>query len=83
MNDFMPLAFFQNIGISEWLIILAVALLLFGSKKLPELARSLGKSVNEFKHGLADVQDQIHKSSTDQSQLPEKNESSDSLQKKE
>ncbi len=38
-------------GIPEILLIVFVVLLLFGSKKLPELARSLGKSLNEFKKG--------------------------------
>lgn len=38
-------------GAPEILLIVFVVLLLFGSKKLPELARSLGKSLNEFKRG--------------------------------
>ncbi len=38
-------------GVPEILLIVFVILLLFGSKKLPELARSLGKSLNEFKRG--------------------------------
>ena len=41
-----------GIGIQELLVILFVILLLFGAKKLPELARSLGKAVGEFKKGL-------------------------------
>ena len=36
----------------EWVLIAAVALLLFGGTKLPALARSLGSSVTEFKRGL-------------------------------
>jgi len=40
-------------GAPEWLVIGAVVLLLFGARKLPELARSLGSSVNEFKKGMA------------------------------
>ncbi len=36
----------------EWFVVLFVIVLLFGAKKLPELARSLGKSTNEFKQGL-------------------------------
>jgi sec-independent protein translocase protein TatA len=39
-------------GGTEWIVIGAVVLLLFGAKKLPELARSLGKSSREFKRGL-------------------------------
>ena len=38
-------------GIPEILLIVFVIILLFGGKKLPELARSLGKSLNEFKRG--------------------------------
>lgn len=42
------------IGMPEILIIAAIILLLFGARKLPELARSLGGSVNEFKKGMAE-----------------------------
>lgn len=42
-------------GIPEILLIIFVILLLFGSKKLPELARSLGKSLNEFKRGQTET----------------------------
>jgi sec-independent protein translocase protein TatA len=45
------LAFFQNIGLPELVIILLIALLIFGHK-LPAVARSLGSSVNEFKKGV-------------------------------
>ena len=38
-------------GVPEILLIVFVIILLFGAKKLPELARSLGKSLNEFKRG--------------------------------
>lgn len=41
-----------NIGFWEIVLILAVLLLLFGARKLPELARSLGRSTKEFKSGL-------------------------------
>lgn len=45
------LAIFGIESPSEILLILLVVLLLFGGKKLPELARSLGKSIGEFKRG--------------------------------
>jgi sec-independent protein translocase protein TatA len=41
-------------GGTELWIILAVVLLLFGSRKLPELARSMGSSITQFKKGLKD-----------------------------
>lgn len=49
----MMFAFFAGgtPGLPEILIILFVVLLLFGAKKLPELSRSLGKSLSEFKKG--------------------------------
>lgn len=37
---------------TEWLIILAVVVLLFGGAKIPELARSLGKAKSEFQKGI-------------------------------
>jgi sec-independent protein translocase protein TatA len=45
-------------GGSEWIIILVIALLIFG-KRLPDIARSVGKSLSSFKKGLKDVEDDI------------------------
>ncbi len=44
----------MNLGAPELLIILAVVLLLFGSTRLPKLARSLGQASREFKSGVAE-----------------------------
>lgn len=52
------LALFGNIGWQELLIVLIIALILFGSR-LPEVARSMGKSVVEFKKGLNGVQEEV------------------------
>jgi sec-independent protein translocase protein TatA len=41
--------FFSRIGTGEIILILAIVLLLFGGKKIPELMRGLGKGVKEFK----------------------------------
>ncbi len=42
----------MNLGIPELLIVLAVVLLLFGSTRLPKLAKSLGQASKEFKKGV-------------------------------
>jgi sec-independent protein translocase protein TatA len=44
-----------NIGLPEILIVLVIALIVFGPKRLPELGRSLGKGINEFKDGMSGV----------------------------
>ncbi|HYE14586.1 MAG TPA: twin-arginine translocase TatA/TatE family subunit [Pyrinomonadaceae bacterium] len=43
-----------NIGITELIIVLVILLLLFGSTRLPQLAKGMGKSIREFKKGIAD-----------------------------
>ena len=43
-----------NIGIPELIIILIILLLIFGAKKLPELAKSIGSSAKELRKGLKD-----------------------------
>ncbi len=50
-------------GATELLIIGAVALLIFG-RRLPDVARSMGKSIVEFKKGLKDVKDDIDTAAT-------------------
>ena len=52
------IAFLQGIGAPELIIILVIVLLLFGAKKLPEMARSLGKSQGEFKKGIKEGADE-------------------------
>jgi len=47
-----------GLGYQELLIILVIVLILFGANRLPELARSLGSSVKEFKKGVNEVKDE-------------------------
>jgi sec-independent protein translocase protein TatA len=46
-----------GLGTQEIVLILIILLLLFGANKLPELARSLGVSVREFKKAMKDIED--------------------------
>jgi len=50
---------FGNFGFGEILIILVIVLLLFGAKRIPEIAGSLGKGITEFKRNLTDAQKAI------------------------
>jgi sec-independent protein translocase protein TatA len=53
-------AFMGLPGGAEWIIILVIAVLVFG-RRLPEIARGMGKSITEFKKGIKDTEDDIHK----------------------
>ena len=52
---------FGNLGAGEIILIVLVILLLFGAKKIPELAQGLGKGMKEFKKSLKDVEEEIKK----------------------
>lgn len=51
-------------GMGPWeiLVILLIALLLFGAKRIPEIAQGLGKGITEFKRAVRDVQGEIEHS---------------------
>jgi len=56
---------FGNICATEIILILLVILVLFGAKKIPELAQGLGKGMKEFKKSLKDVEEDIKVSDED------------------
>ena len=53
------IAFIQNLSSWEIILIFLVVLLFFGAKRLPELFRSFGKSVKEFKKATTEIEDDI------------------------
>lgn len=56
-----------GLGPVELLVILLIVVLLFGARKLPELARGLGSSAREFRKGLSDDKDEKEKTEQKQS----------------
>ncbi len=70
-----------GIGTTELIVILFIILLVFGSKKLPELARGLGRGINEFKRATQEIQEELDVSGTiketKEKKVPDKAEEND------
>ena len=64
-----------GLGGQELILILLIILLLFGAKKLPELARGLGKGMKEFKKAQSEIEEEFNKAS-DEASKKEKSPSS-------
>jgi len=68
-----------NLGGGEIILILALILILFGARKLPELAKGLGQGIKEFKKATKEVTDEVqsamddHPSPPPQKRLPSNN----------
>ena len=65
-----------GIGTTELIIIMFIILLIFGAKKLPELAQGLGKGIREFKKASTEIQDEF-KASPEPEPTPPKKEDED------
>ena len=59
MNENTILAILPNIGPGELFLVMGIALLLFGAKRLPALARSAGQSMSEFRKAQREFQDEF------------------------
>ncbi len=57
-----------SFGGIEWLVIILVVLLLFGAKKIPELARGLGQGLTEFRKASSDIKKEIEKGAEEPTQ---------------
>jgi len=49
-----------NIGPTELIVILLIALIVFGPKRLPEVGRTIGKSLREFRQATSDIKDELN-----------------------
>jgi len=56
---------FMNLGAGEIFLILMVVLLFFGSKRIPELARGLGKGMRQFKDAMGGIESEVRKVAND------------------
>jgi sec-independent protein translocase protein TatA len=63
------MSMFENIGFPESMLIMLVIVIFFGPKKIPEIAKGLGKGIAEFKRAMRDVQSELTKP---ENSLPEK-----------
>ncbi len=58
-----------GLGAQEMVLIVLVILIFFGAKKIPELARGLGKGVSEFKKGMNDIQTELQNEENKEDEL--------------
>jgi sec-independent protein translocase protein TatA len=68
----MPQFGFLDLGAPELIIVLVILLLLFGSKKLPDLSRSIGQSMRELRKGMSDIENGSDKTANDKKEEAEK-----------
>lgn len=58
-------AFLENLGFTELLVIVGAALIIFGPSKLPELGRSLGQGIREFKKATQTITEEVTRAAMD------------------
>lgn len=63
---------FSGIGMQELLVIFLVVLLLFGAKRIPDIATGLGRGIRDFKKAIKDTQNEVTKESSKTDKLEDK-----------
>ena len=71
INTVNLLASFMNLAGPDLIVILLIILVLFGAKKLPELARGMGQAVKEFQKAKDEFSDELNKAGTDANKTAE------------
>lgn len=64
------IAFIEGVGGPELLMVMVIVLMLFGGKKLPELAKGLGKSMREFKKATSGVEEEFKRAMEEEPERP-------------
>jgi sec-independent protein translocase protein TatA len=67
------IATFMNLAGPDLIVILLIILVLFGAKKLPELARGMGQAVKEFQKAKDEFSDELHKAAKSETEAPKPN----------
>jgi sec-independent protein translocase protein TatA len=68
---------FGGLGLQEILVILLIVLLLFGAKRIPDVAQGLGKGLREFKKAARDIQKDIQETGDDEKENKEEKKKTD------
>lgn len=59
-----------NLGPQELLLLFVIVLLIFGARRIPEIGRSIGRGIQEFKRGMKDVESDLSTSDRPNRELP-------------
>lgn len=65
---------FSGIGFTEVIVVVLIVLLLFGAKKIPELARGIGQGIQEFKKATGEIRKEIERGASESEDVSKKNE---------
>jgi sec-independent protein translocase protein TatA len=57
-----------SVGMPELIVIFVIALMIFGPRKLPELGRAVGQTMNEFKKGMNNIRDTVEEEARNEAQ---------------